>query len=231
MTIHIKTLGKAELEQISRDQVRQQQEWRNLPLEGLKVECCGQSFTVLPNVFPPRSDTQFLVENLHIQSGAKVLDVGTGTGALAVFAVRMGARKVVAVDLNPDAVRNTDLNVDEHDMKNSIDVRVSDGFSAISGTEMFDLILANLPGRSATAGDVVEAAQWDTGFRTHQSFFSDAPSHLNNGGRILMTKANYPEINDVVSLAESAGLSVSVAAKMVPPDSDPRTYYLLEFRT
>jgi release factor glutamine methyltransferase len=223
------TLDRAELELVSRLQVAQQRTWQELPADGVEVECDGESFTVLPNVFPPRGDTRLLLDNLEIVPGSSVLDMGSGCGVLAILAVRRGARFAVAVDINPDAVRNTGLNVVRHAMEDRIEVRLLDGFSAIATTEKFDVILANLPGRNETAANLVEAAQWDSGFRTHKSFFAQVPHHLVPGGKIVMTKANYPELNTVVGLAERSGFETSILARKDPGQDDPRTYYALAF--
>ncbi len=44
-----------------------------------------------------------------------------------------------------------------------------------------------------------------------------------------MTKANYPELNDVIELAEHSGFGTTILAKQDPKDGDPRTYYALAF--
>ena len=106
---------------------------------------------------------------------------------------------------------------------------MSDGFAAIGDGERFDLVIANLPGRRENAGDLVGAAQWDTAFRTHEAFFATVSAHLKPGGRVLMAKANYPEINRVVDLAEAAGLEMRVLGKESMPEPDPRTYHCLSF--
>jgi release factor glutamine methyltransferase len=222
-------LTEADLELVSRKQVAQQQTWRMAPPEGYAVECGGEHFTVLPNVFPPKDDTRLLIDVLEMAPGATVFDKGTGCGVLAVFAVRRGAATVLAVDINPDAVKNTALNAKNRGLQDAIQVRVSDGFAAIADTELFDLIVANLPGRNHDAADLVQAAQWESGFRTHKAFFAGAKHHLRPGGRIVMAKANYPELNNVVELAEQAGLATTVLAKKEPTGDDIRTYYALAF--
>lgn len=227
--IRFQTLNKAELERVSRDQAAQQRSWRALPPEGVTVDCLGKKFTVLPNVFPPKNDSRLLIDSMDIGPGTAVLDLGTGTGVLAIFAVLGGAKAAVAVDINPDAVRNAELNAERHTLQEALEVRLSDGFSAIAASEKFDLIIANLPGRNETAEDVVAAAQWDTGFRTHESFFAQAPDHLKPGGKILMVKANYPELNDVVELADRHGFGATILAREDPAKGDPRTYYALAF--
>jgi len=69
-----------------------------------------------------------------------VLDAGTGTGILAIAASRLGARKVVAIDISPDAVNNARRNIALNHLKN-IDV-ISCCITKVKGR--FDLILANL---------------------------------------------------------------------------------------
>ncbi|OLT21726.1 hypothetical protein BJF79_46660 [Actinomadura sp. CNU-125] len=54
-----------------------------------------------PGVYRPQADTALLADVLRragVAAGARVLDVGTGTGAVAVAAARCGAREVVAVE-------------------------------------------------------------------------------------------------------------------------------------
>jgi release factor glutamine methyltransferase len=56
------------------------------------------------SVYPPREDTELLRPFARVGPGARLLDIGTGSGALALEAARGGAR-VVATDLNPFALR------------------------------------------------------------------------------------------------------------------------------
>lgn len=76
-----------------------------------------------------------------VEPGSRVLDVGTGSGILAVAASALGAREVVAVDLDPTAVTVTRENADA----NGVVVHARTGsVEAADGT--FDLIVANLGG-------------------------------------------------------------------------------------
>ena len=168
------TLNDTELDTVLRLQAQQQQQtWRTLPEEGIDVEFEGETLKVLPNVFPPRGDTKLVADAFGTLSGASILDMGTGTGALAIKAARMGADNVTAVDINEQAVRNAELNVERCDLQSQIEVRLSDGFKCVDQHARFDLIVANLPGRSAKAIDAVEAAQWDTGFATHKHLYCE----------------------------------------------------------
>ncbi|MDR2451649.1 MAG: 50S ribosomal protein L3 N(5)-glutamine methyltransferase [Candidatus Accumulibacter sp.] len=75
----------------------------------------------------------------------RVLDVGTGSGCLAILAAEAFPEAAVdALDLSPDALAVARINVEEYDLENRIRLIESDAFSALSG-ERYDLILANPP--------------------------------------------------------------------------------------
>jgi ribosomal protein L11 methylase PrmA len=75
--------------------------------------------------------------------GRSVIDVGTGSGVLAIAAHRLGASPVVAIDDDPDAIQAAAENVRRNDGA-SVDVRVADLRTA--GLPSFDVVLANLAG-------------------------------------------------------------------------------------
>ena len=203
--------------------------WRAAPGSGGVITFHGQSLVVLPGVFPPKADSLLLLEALDIAPGCALLDMGSGTGALAVMGALAGAGAVLALDINPAALANTKLNAQRLKVEALVEARLSDGFAAVRPAERFDLIVANLPGRNQMAADLLAASQWDSGFKTHKAFFAAAPAHLAPGGRVVMVKANYPEINQAIALAETAGFTTRVLAEQAMPGGDPRTYYVLEF--
>ena len=171
-----------------------------------------------------------LANSLSWSGVGNVIDVGTGTGALAIAAALNGVRNVVATDISIAAVENARVNVRQLSLQGIVDVRLGDGLSCLDATEKFDLILANLPGRNKTAGNAVAAAQWDTGFKAHRALFSQAPNHLAPGGSLGMVKANYPDLLDMLDLAETAGFVPSIVGRSPPVDGDIRTYYAIRLQ-
>lgn len=83
-----------------------------------------------------------LLENV-MRGGENVLDVGTGSGILAIAAMRMGAKQVLATDLETDAVVSARANIALNPVSN-IKVIQSDLMTNVPTGETYDLILANM---------------------------------------------------------------------------------------
>jgi methylase of polypeptide subunit release factors len=225
--LDVDVLTREQMEAIDRRQVRQQSEWKAIPSEGQVVSFLGTELVVLPGVFPPKEDTVLLAEHIPISDSATILDVGTGTGALAIWAAQQGATSVIAVDIAAAAVRNAERNVERLGFEDRIEVRRSHVFSRITRPESFDIILANLPGRNKAAVDDTSVAQWDTNFQAHRALFEGARNHLRSGGAIYMAKANYPDLLEMLTLAETCGYEVTVIGQSIPEEGIPRRYYAL----
>ncbi|HEX2950647.1 MAG TPA: 50S ribosomal protein L11 methyltransferase, partial [Armatimonadota bacterium] len=78
----------------------------------------------------------------YLQPGMHVCDVGTGSGILAIGAVKLGAGSVVATDNDPLAVRVARDNAEINGVAEQIDFRVSDLLAGVDS--QFDLVLANI---------------------------------------------------------------------------------------
>jgi ribosomal protein L11 methyltransferase len=74
-------------------------------------------------------------------AGARVLDVGCGSGILAIAAAKLGAASVLGVDTDPIAIEATDANAARNGLRGSIRARSG---SLPSGEAAFDVVLANL---------------------------------------------------------------------------------------
>jgi ribosomal protein L11 methyltransferase len=80
----------------------------------------------------------------HLKPGAKVLDLGTGSGILAIAAAKLGAGSVLALDNDPLAVRAARTNVRSNGVHDLITVEYG---SLDEATEEFDLVLVNILAR------------------------------------------------------------------------------------
>lgn len=118
-------------------------------------EFFGLNLKVTPATLIPRPETELLVElalqHIPVQGGFRVLDLGTGSGAIALaIAHARPDAEVVAVDASEAALRVGRENAGRLDIRNA-SFLLSDWFSALQG-QHFDLIVSNPP--YVAAGDV-----------------------------------------------------------------------------
>ncbi|MER7056475.1 MULTISPECIES: HemK2/MTQ2 family protein methyltransferase [unclassified Streptomyces] len=173
---------------------------------------------VLPGVYAPQEDTALLAGALSDESlppGAAVLDVGTGSGALALAAARRGAR-VTAVDVSWRAVCAARVNAARCGLR--IRVRHGNLFTPVRG-ESFDLVLANPPyvpapgGRRRPRG---AARAWDAGHDGRlvlDRICREVPALLRPGGVLLLVQSALSEPERTVGHLRAAGLKAAVTRR------------------
>jgi release factor glutamine methyltransferase len=221
-------LTKEQLDEITKIQREMRKRFRSVPDSGQYIEYLGKKFIVYKNVFWPFDDSVPLVENYRINPGDYVLDVCTGSGVIAVFSAYHGAKKVVALDVNPDAVRTAKENAKLHGFDDTIDVRLSDMFDALQEDEQFDVITGNLPFRNQTAIDYVKSSQWDTNLNAHKRFFAEVNNYLKPNGRIYLSQANFGAVEEMKQFADASGFAVKLIGQKTMPKNDPRIFYVFE---
>ena len=189
-----RTLGDAQRSEydtlIARRQTRE-------PLQYIEGEAAfmGLTFRVAPGVLIPRQDTEILCEEAlsRMKPGARVLDVGTGSGALAVSLARLGRdAQVTAVDVSDAALAIARDNA----RRLGAQVRFvkSDCFAALAG-ERFDLIVSNPPYISREEMETLmpevqrepelALAGGEDGLDFYRRIAREAPAHLLPGGCLL----------------------------------------------
>ena len=179
-------------------------------------EFYGRSFQVSPDVLIPRPDTELLVElalaRMPPGRAVKVLDLGTGSGCIAItLALERPLAQVTAVDRSAAALaiarRNADI------LTARVEFLNSDWFAVLTGRR-FDLIVGNPPYIAAadphlTHGDVRfeplnALAAGPDGLEDLRQLAAAAGAHLQPGGALLL-EHGYDQADAVQTLLQSAG--------------------------
>jgi methylase of polypeptide subunit release factors len=159
----------------------------------------GIEITVLPQVYPGGIDSELTIEALGPVDGLSVLDLCTGTGIIAVKAALSGAKQVLAVDLNPEAVKNAALNAEKFGLS-QIQVREGSLFEPV-GALTFDVIAINPPYTGKKPGNKTEICFWDEDNNTTRQFFEQYKEHLNPNGKAFLAWANFSSIELIEKFA------------------------------
>lgn len=172
----------------------------------------------LPGVYRPQADTRLLAAALDrepLGPRTAVMDIGTGTGALALHAARRGAR-VTAVDISWPAVATARLNA----LRRRLPLRVVHGdFAARAAGRRFDVVVANPPYVPAPETRLPSSGperSWDAGPDGRgviDRICADAPALLLPGGVLLMVHSGMCGAEETVERLSGAGLAAEVTTR------------------
>ena len=175
----------------------------------------GRSFRVTRATLDPRPDTELIVDLALSAPFARVLDLGTGTGAilLSVLAERPAATGV-GTDISDAALEVARWNSSNLGLSPRADLRLSDWWRGVDGA--FDLILSNPPYIAAAEMPALdpEVRDWEPaaaltdgadGLTAYRAILDGLPGHIAPGGRLIVeTGAGQGEA--VAELFSHAGL-------------------------
>ena len=160
-----------------------------------ETEFMGLTFHVEPGVLIPRADTEILVEKALelMRPGARVLDIGTGSGAIAISLAKLGkSARVTAVDVSDKALEIARKNAESNGA--NVEFIKSDCFSALNGRK-YDMIVSNPPyisddemrGLMPEVKLEPELALFGgaDGLDFYRRISREAPGYLNEGGWLL----------------------------------------------
>ena len=182
-------------------------------------EFYGLNLKVTPDTLIPRPDTETLVEAALAKAlrddNLKILDLGTGTGAIALaIAKHRPLAQVTAVDASENALKIAQENAQNLQIAN-VQFILSNWFDALKN-QYFDVIVSNPPYIEAddmhlTQGDlrfepVAALASGQDGLDDIRSIIQTAPQHLNQRGW-LMLEHGYNQAESVATLLKQAGFT------------------------
>ncbi|CAE6693323.1 MAG: peptide chain release factor N(5)-glutamine methyltransferase [Nitrospira sp.] len=186
-------------------------------------EFCGRAFQVTPAVLIPRPESALLVaetvRRCANHPAATVVDVGTGSGCLAVsVALALPEARVLAIDLSAEALLVARRNMVQHGCDARIDCLQGDLLAPLGEAEWLqkiDVILSNPPyiadGEISTLQPEVGCfeprlalAGGPDGMQVHRRLLQQAPIYLRSGGALLM-EVGLGQAAAVCHVAEEGG--------------------------
>lgn len=178
-------------------------------------------FDVWDNVYEPAEDSFLFAENLNVQETETVLDVGTGCGILGILAAEKASR-VVAVEVNPYAVRCARENAKLNKVQNRICYIQSDLLTPLRDSFKFDVILFNSPYLPV---DENETASWigrawtggASGRQLIDRFIVEVQSHFKQKGRVLLMQSTLADVNETLRRFADYGMHAKVEAECALP--------------
>ncbi|MBI2481701.1 MAG: class I SAM-dependent methyltransferase, partial [Planctomycetia bacterium] len=180
------------------------------------VDGFPEKIAVFRTVFWEPRDTDSLrelIETTDLVHGKAVLEIGTGSGLVSLCCLRAGAAKVVATDVNPNAIENARYNANVLGVADRFDVRrvptsTPSAFEVIEANETFDVIVSNPPWENAQPRTIAEYALYDRHFALLRSILSGVRWRLNPGGRLLLAYGCRDAIETLERLAADYKLHV-----------------------
>lgn len=184
-------------------------------------EFFSRKFSITPEVLDPRPETELLVEEavrfLEGREGAlRVLDVGTGSGVIAVtVALELPLARVTATDISLPALAVARRNATLHAVRDRVDFIQTDLTSGVRGGGLFDAVLSNPPYISlrdfdslpeeVRSGDPMQALVSGDAGTEHYPVLAQRSLALLAGGGCLMVEVGAGQAGDVARILTRAG--------------------------
>jgi release factor glutamine methyltransferase len=174
-------------------------------------------------VFQPNTTTIQLAKLMNDLQGKTVLDLGCGSGPIAIMAALSGAEKVYAVDIMEEACEIASRNARHNGVEERIEIRCGDLFEPIQGIQ-FDLIINDVSGM---ADEVSRISPWypeqiptggPDGTEPTVRMLREAPNYLKDDGYMYFPVLSLACSRVILNAAREAfGEKVyKVASKIIP---------------
>lgn len=190
-----------------------------------RQEFFGRDFFVDERVLIPRPETEHLVEAalawLATRPEIRILDVGTGSGAIAISIALEANREVFASDISSQALQVAERNRRAHNAEVSF---FGCDLLAASGPESIELLISNppyVPGEDA-ANMQREVRDWEpqvalfageTGLEIYRRLIAQAALAVRPGGRLLM-ELGYRSLDGVREMLSSSWMDIEVVSDL-----------------
>ena len=167
------------------------------------------------NVYVPAEDSYLLAENLEIKEGQSVLEIGTGTGIVAMYASRL-TDKITVSDINFDACELARKNFEANNIEN-IEILFGNMFEPVEKRK-FDVILFNTPYLPTEDDEVIDDTinyAFDGGLNGRKVidlFLNEVGNHLNDGGIVQMIQSSLSGNEETLEKLDNLGFIAEIKA-------------------
>ncbi len=200
------------------------------------IDVKNVKITVFPDVYSPAyfKDSEWFAEVLRALVGqGDLLEIGTGTGIVALFAALNGG-KITATDINPAAVENAKYNFKKHNI--TAKVHCGDMYEPVPPDQKFDVIFWNHPFNWGENPE--ESVPLQAGFDFHygnlEKYIAQAHRHLKETGKLLLGTGNFALLPEILKIAGKNGYNMRLLKRIkLPLAADPsrndNDYRIYEF--
>ena len=167
------------------------------------------------NVYIPAEDSYLLADNLEIKEGQSVLEIGTGSGIVAMYASKL-TDKITVTDINFDACELARKNFQENNIEN-VEILWGNLFEVVKNRK-FDVILFNTPYLPTEDEEVLENTinyAFDGGLNGRKvidMFLDEVGNHLNDGGIVQMIQSSLSGNDETLAKLDELGFIAEIAA-------------------
>ncbi len=167
------------------------------------------------NVYIPAEDSYLLADNLEIEKGQSVLEIGTGSGIVAMYASRL-TDCITVTDINFDACELARRNFRDNGIEN-IEILFGNLFEPVKNRK-FDVILFNTPYLPTEEGEVLDDTinyAFDGGLNGRKVidvFLNEVGNHLNDGGIVQMIQSSLSGNQETLDRLDELGFIAEIKA-------------------
>ena len=180
-----------------------------------RVEFYGMDFIVNPSVLIPRQETEILVETIIEQykdfEAVNILDIGTGSGNIAISLAKNLNSYITAVDISDDALKTANENALLNSISNKINFIKKDFLIDDINMHDFDVVVSNPPYVSIEEYETLQPelkvyepkvalTDFNSGFQFYEAISERSNQLLKNGGKLFFEigRGQFPEVRKIM---------------------------------
>ncbi len=161
-------------------------------------------------VYPPKEDTQLVLDNIEISKDDKILEIGTGSGIIAIFCTKQ-AKEVYATDISSKILENAKYNAKLNNIENIKFIK-SDLFENINSK--YSKIIFNPPYLPKDKRDTSEIKysleSGDDGREITDRFIKEVKTYIRKKGTLYLIQSSLNNYKKTISELENRGFDLKI---------------------